>query len=107
MAYNPDDASVVWLVKEGDYTKFSLIEKKYQGMTVDEVHSLKKKQKQYVAGFREDALAAKVELSQKITTIAAQAVKSDNTDIRGVTKRRQKARTQRHRDLTSEVINNE
>lgn len=99
--------SVVWLVKEGDYTKFSLIEKKYQGMTVDEVHSLKKKQKQYVAGFREDALAAKVELSQRITTIAAQAVKSDNTDIRGVTKRRQKARTQRHRDLMSEVNNNE
>ena len=76
-------------------------------MTVDEVHSLKKKQKQYVAGFREDALAAKVELSQRITTIAAQAVKSDNTDIRGVTKRRQKARTQRHRDLMSEVNNHE
>ena len=76
-------------------------------MSVDEVHTQKKKQKQYVAGFREDALAAKVDLAQKINTIAAQAVKSDNTDIRGVTKRRQKARTQRHRDLTSKVIDNE
>lgn len=107
VAFNPDDASVVWLLKEGDYIKFSLIEKKYQGMSVDEVHTQKKKQKQYVAGFREDALAAKVDLAQKINTIAAQAVKSDNTDIRGVTKRRQKARTQRHRDLTSKVIDNE
>lgn len=107
VAFNPDDASVVWLLKEGDYIKFSLIEKKYQGMSVDEVHTQKKKQKQYVAGFREDALAAKVELAQKINTIVEHALKSDNTDIRGVTKRRQKARAQRHRDLMKEVINNE
>ena len=107
VAFNPDDASVVWLLKEGDYIKFSLIEKKYNGMSVDEVHTQKKKQKQYVAGFREDALAAKVDLAQKINTIVEHALKSDNTDIRGVTKRRQKVRAQRHRNLTREVIDNE
>lgn len=107
VAFNPDDASVVWLLKEGDYIKFSLIEKKYQGMSVDEVHAQKKKQKQYVAGFREDALAAKVDLAQKINTIVEHALKSDDTDITGVTKRRQKARIQRHRNLMSEVIDNE
>lgn len=107
VAFNPDDASVVWLLKEGDYIKFSLIEKKYNGMSVDEVHTQKKKQKQYVAGFREDALVAKVDLAQKINTIVEHALKSDDTDITGVTKRRQKARIQRHRNLTSEVINNE
>lgn len=107
VAFNPDDASVVWLLKEDDYIKFSLIEKKYNGMSVDEVHTQKKKQKQYVAGFREDALVAKVDLAQKINTIVEHALKSDDTDITGVTKRRQKARIQRHRNLTSEVINNE
>lgn len=107
VAFNPDDASVVWLLKEGDYIKFSLIEKKYNGMSVDEVHTQKKKQKQYVAGFREDALVAKVDLAQKINTIVEHVLKSDDTDITGVTKRRQKARIQRHRNLTSEVINNE
>lgn len=107
VAFNPDDASVVWLLKEGDYIKFSLIEKKYNGMSVDEVHTQKKKQKQYVAGFREDALVAKVDLAQKINTIVEHALKFDDTDITGVTKRRQKARIQRHRNLTSEVINNE
>lgn len=107
VAFNPDDASVVWLLKEGDYIKFSLIEKKYNGMSVDEVHTQKKKQKQYVAGFREDALVAKVDLAQKINTIVEHALKSDDTDITRVTKRRQKARIQRHRNLTSEVINNE
>lgn len=107
VTFNPDEVSNVWLFKEGAYTKFTLIEKKYQGMSVDEVHTQKKKQKQYVAGFREDALAAKVDLAQKINTIVEHALKSDNTDIRGVTKRRQKARAQRHRNLTREVINNE
>lgn len=107
VAFNPDDASVVWLLKEGDYIKFSLIEKKYQGMSVNEVHTQKKKQRQYVAGFREDALAAKVDLAQKINTIVEHALKSDDTDIIGVTKRRQKARAQRHRDLMKEVIDDE
>lgn len=107
VAYNPDDASKVWLFEEETYTKFSLIEKKYNGMSVDEVHTQKKKQKQYVAGFREDALAAKVDLAQKINTIVEHALKSDDTDIIGVTKRRQKARAQRHRNLMKEVIDNE
>lgn len=107
VAFNPDDASVVWLLKEGDYIKFSLIEKKYQRMSVNEVHTQKKKQRQYVAGFREDALAAKVDLAQKINTIVEHALKSDDTDITGVTKRRQKARIQRHRDLMKEVIDDE
>ena len=107
VAFNPDDASKVWMFEEGTYTKFTLIEKKYQGMSVNEVHTQKKKQRQYVAGFREDALAAKVDLAQKINTIVEHSVKSDDTDITGVTKRKQKARIQRHRDLMSEVIDDE
>lgn len=107
VAFNPDDASKVWMFEEGTYTKFTLIEKKYQGMSVNEVHTQKKKQRQYVAGFREDALAAKVDLVQKINTIVEHALKSDDTDITGVTKRRQKARIQRHRDLMKEVIDDE
>ena len=47
VAFNPDDASKVWMFEEGTYTKFTLIEKKYQGMSVNEVHTQKKKQRQY------------------------------------------------------------
>ena len=107
IAYNPDDVSSVWLFTVGNYIKFSLIEKKYKGMSVDKVNFSKKEQKNYVNSFQRDALAAKVELAEKITLIAEQAIKSNDTDIKGVTKRRQKARKQRHKNLVTEVDRDE
>ena len=40
VTYNPDDVSAVWLLENQNYTKFSLIERRFQGESVSGVEKI-------------------------------------------------------------------
>lgn len=103
VAYNPDDVSNVWLLQDGEYIKFALIERKYSGKSLEEVQHLQNSRKTYCRSYMEDNLQAKVELAKHIEAIVDQTKYSSDTDIKGVRKRRKKAVADRHRDLVKEV----
>ena len=40
VAYNPDDVSCVWVIENGHYTRFSLIESRFDGKPLDGVQAI-------------------------------------------------------------------
>lgn len=45
VAYNPDDASAVWLIEDGEYVRFDLVESRFAGKDLLEVQSMKSEQR--------------------------------------------------------------
>lgn len=80
-AYNPDDVSTVWLVENGGYTPFRLIEQRYAEKSMDEVGTLKRKQKEIIHNQETEILLAEVELANHIMGIADTASVTNRTDI--------------------------
>lgn len=48
VAYNPEDVSIVWLIENGLYTPFELIESLYSRKSLTEVQKLQEKQKSLI-----------------------------------------------------------
>lgn len=70
IAYDPSDVGTVWLLREGIYTPFILIEKLYNGMTAEEAQAHKNNKRQHVNGYREEGLRARIDIENDIRTIA-------------------------------------
>lgn len=81
LTFLSDDVSEVYLVDD-DYTVFSLIERHFSGKSLEEVLSIKQKQKAHTKSYAEEQLQAKIELASHIEAIAAQTKKSENTEIK-------------------------
>lgn len=103
VAYNPDDVSEVYLVKD-NYRKFELIERRYQGKTLTDVESEKTKQSGHVKSFSHEQLQAKIDLANSIEVIASHGKYSGDVQMKSVRTTRKKERIARHRDLIQEVM---
>ena len=68
VSYNPDDVSNVWLVENGKYTRFDLIESRFQSKSLDEIESMKSRIKELVNN-DDQYLQAEIDLSKHITAI--------------------------------------
>jgi len=115
VAYNPDDVSRVWLIEDGRYTPFELIESRYAELSVTEVTELKQKQKKLLRSEEDASLLSEVELVNRINTIATTASHTNRTDITNsrqavlnIRNTRQKESRKRHTNLMQmEVCTNE
>lgn len=96
VAYSPDDVSKVYLIKEGVYICFVLIESRFEEKTLEEVTSLKQKQKEVVRQEQEKRTQAEILLSEHILTIRNQSVGSKNPAIKDIRKNRQKETERKH-----------
>ena len=70
VAYDPDDVSVVWLLRDGAYTVFEIIEKAYSGKTEAEVAAIKTAKKALSQKYERTKLEAQLQLASEIQTIA-------------------------------------
>lgn len=70
IAYDPDDVSTVWLLRDGLYTKFDIIEKAFAGKTEAEVSAIKTGRKAVSQRYERDKLTAQLQLAAEIQTIA-------------------------------------
>lgn len=73
VAYDPDNVSTVWLLEDGNYTAFTLIDSRFQGKELEAVRDLKERQKERIRKEQDAQLLAKVQLAEAIETIAAQS----------------------------------
>ena len=106
VAYNPEDVSEIWLIDNGNYIKFELIEYVYSNKTLLEVQGLQNKQKNLINENRTVTLQAKIDLANQLEVISNNAVKG-NGDIKGIRKTRQKERAKTHIDYIKEGVINE
>lgn len=69
IAYDPDEVNTIYLLEDGAYTPFDLIDSRYAGASFEAVEEIREQQKMIIASEKEDALLAKVQLAEHIETI--------------------------------------
>lgn len=102
VAYNPDDVSRVWLIEDGVYIAFELVESRFRSETFENVKSAKAQQKQIVRSAREANTQAHIDLINAIDVIAASAARRTDTRIHDVRNTRKKERNKAHVDYMKE-----
>lgn len=95
VAYNPDDVSAVWLLDQGKYVRFELIEGRFKGMELSDVNSVKEAQKNMEKVLSGANMQAKIDLATHIETIAHSVSGSDRANIKNIrtTRRKEQGRT--------------
>lgn len=107
VAYNPDDVSEVWLIQNGTYTPFTLIESRFDGKGIQEVQKMQASQKASVKAAIADNMQAKIDLVTHIGIIAASATNQGNTSIKGIRDNRRREQRKTHIDYIKESLANE
>lgn len=107
VAYNPEDVSEVWLIENGIYTPFTLIESRFCGKGISEVEAIKARQKTAVQAVTTDNLQAKIDLVNHIGIIAASTGNQGNTGIKGIRENRKREKRKTHIDYVKEGSANE
>ena len=108
VAYNPEDVSKVWLLENGKYNPFELIESRFARKTIDEVVELKAKQKEIIKEEERGLLQAQIDLVSHIEAVSeSKPTRTGETSIKGVIENRQAERRKTHRDYIKEVIKND
>lgn len=104
VAYNPDSASVIWIIDDGKYIPFHIIEKNYRDKTFEEVTDIKNKKQNIIANEKTNENQSKINLLSYMDTIVNTVQKNNNVNIKSISKTRKQEQNRKHIDF---VINNE
>lgn len=107
VAYNPDDVTYVWVIENGAYIRFELIESRFKRKELEEVTEMKKKQRKLVKDEEVARTQAEIRLAAHIEAISKNAVKSDKVNIKGVRETRKREQSKQHVDYIKEAGVNE
>ena len=104
VAYNPEDVTEVWLLDDGQYIPFVLIESRFNGKSLAAVQMMQKAKKQTVSAAAAENLQAQIDLAEHIQVIASRGKQTD-VGIKNIrnTRKREQART--HIDFVKESEN--
>lgn len=103
VGYNPESADNVYLLEDGNFIEFCLIESRFQGKGFGEIRGMMDAQKMIVDKAMHQNLQGRVDLASHIEKIVNGKEKSDDVNIKDVRKTRKKAVKDRHRDFMEEV----
>ena len=98
VAYNPDDVSAVWLIDNGSYIRFDLIESRYRGEGLSDVEIMQRGQEELIKVATMDNMQAQINLVQSIEIIAASVNNPDKVDIKSIRNTRQREQAKNHID---------
>jgi len=98
VAYNPDDVSCVWLVENGSYVRFELVERRFNSKELRSVQAMQTAQRAIIKGATQENLQARIDLADHICTIASTTNSHKNTQIKSVRENRKRAQRKTHTD---------
>ena len=101
VAYNPEDVTEVWLLDNGQYVPFELIESRFNGKSLDAVQTMQKARKQTVNAAAADNLQAQINLAEHIQVIASQGRQTD-VGIKNIRNTRKQEQARTHIDFVKE-----
>lgn len=107
VAYNPENVSYIWLIENGNYIKFELIESRFKNKKLVDVQEIKEKQKNIINNEKENNIQAKIDLIEHIETIASSSQNCKNNGIKGIKNSRKKEQEKIHIDFMNGGTNNE
>ena len=103
VAYNPEDVSYVWLIEEnGQYVRFDLIERRFDGENLSTVQEIQEKTKEIIQRGNEESLQAQVQLAKHIETVVGMAGRTKNIQIKEIRKNRKREQRRIHKDYVKE-----
>lgn len=90
VAYEPNDCSYVFLIKDNDYIRFTLIETAFIGKSVEEAEQMIKEHSDIISGEIHANNQAKINLANDILAIAETCTTPATVKIKGVRQARQR-----------------
>ncbi len=102
VAYNPEDVSSVWIIENGVYIQFDLIETRFKGKSIDEVNSLVKSQKDVVYDAKSEIDQAKISLAGHIEAIANNSSNVLDVKLKNIRNNRKREQRKKHVDYMKE-----
>ncbi len=94
VAYDPDDIGAVYLLSDGLYTRFELILKVYDSLSLDEVLALQSQQQEAKKRAQSQKDQALIDLASSIETIVSTRACTTDIDLKGI---RQTHKTEKQR----------
>jgi hypothetical protein len=74
VSYNPENCNKIWIKeKDGSFVEFTLIEKRFSGMPLEEIQDIQCQQKQLIQKSAHEQYQAKIDLMNFIETVAETA----------------------------------
>lgn len=106
VAYNPDDSGYVWLINNGEYIKFELIESRFQNKNFKEIEEMKSIKNDIIRSVASEDLQARIGLGAYIETIANNSNRS-NSNLQDIGNNKIKEKQKIHKNYTEEVNTDE
>lgn len=106
VAYDMDSSNHIWLIENGAYIQFDLIEKRFQDKGLDDVSLMKSKQRELVKREDKQKIQAEVDLTKAIQLIADSSVVQAEPSTKGIRSNRQREQIKTHKKYAREVIAN-
>ena len=104
VAYNPENVNKVWLLENGCFIEFELIESRFKDKELEKVKGMKRKQSELCQQEQKKMTQAEIELAEKILTIRNQAQKPMKQNVKNIRQARQTEQTKLHKDFVREVM---
>lgn len=102
-AYNPESADTVYLIENGNFIEFFLIESRFSGKNFDAIKQMMDAQKAIIDGAAHENLQGRVDLASHIEKIVNAKEESEDINLKNVRKTRKREVKARHRDFMEEV----
>lgn len=106
VAYDMDSANHVWLIENGTYIQFDLIEKRYGNKGLNDVACMKSKQRELVKKERQQKTQAEVDLVKAIQLIGDSAATHAEPSTKGIRDNRKREQIKEHQHHAKEVVAN-
>ena len=90
VAYNPEDVTSVWVIENGAYVEFMLIESRFQGKDLIEVQEIQSSQKDIAKSEMRNNLQAQIDLTQHIETIVGSVNTHKDVHMKNIRNTRKK-----------------
>lgn len=103
VAYNQENVGKVWLIENGCFVPFDLIESRFKDKDLCEVLDMKEKQKGLLKKEGEDKLQAEIDLARKIGVVVSLSDPGTGS-IKDIRKNRKREQHKNHKDLIGEVM---
>lgn len=102
-AYNPESADTVYLLREGEFIEFGLIESRFSGKSFAEIKKMLSEQKNLENDAVHDNLQGRVELASHVERIISGTAQDRDVNLKGIRSTKSRAKRERHKDFVEEV----
>lgn len=104
VAYNPEDVSSVWVIENGSYVEFILIESRFKGKDLVGIQELQSDQRAITKNEMRNNLQAQIDLAQHIEAIAGSVGTHKDVQMKNIRSTRKREQMKNHQDYMREGV---